>query len=313
MNQKIEAILENTEKVIIGKRDVMKLLLTAILADGHVLLEDVPGTGKTRMARTLAGSLGVDFGRVQFTPDMLPADVTGLHIFNRESGVFELKKGPVFTNVLLADEINRATPRTQSGLLECMEERQVTIDGKTSQLEKPFFVIATQNPVESAGTFPLPEAQMDRFLMKLSVGLPSREEEIKILETYREKDPLEELKAVVTKEELLALKEEAKQVYVHPAVEGYLVDVAAATRDSSRTVMGASPRGTLALMRAAKAWAYMEGRSYVIPEDVKKLAVPVLAHRLVLSYGQNRFREAERLVAEVLEKVPVPTENFEKE
>lgn len=313
MNQKIEAILENTEKVIIGKRDVMKLLLTAILADGHVLLEDVPGTGKTRMARTLAGSLGVDFGRVQFTPDMLPADVTGLHIFNRESGVFELKKGPVFTNVLLADEINRATPRTQSGLLECMEERQVTIDGKTSQLEKPFFVIATQNPVESAGTFPLPEAQMDRFLMKLSVGLPSREEEIKILETYREKDPLEELKAVVTKEELLALKEEAKQVYVHPAVEGYLVDVAAATRDSSRTVMGASPRGTLALMRAAKVWAYMEGRSYVIPEDVKKLAVPVLAHRLVLSYDQNRFREAERLVAEVLEKVPVPTENFEKE
>lgn len=310
MNDKIAKILANTEKVIIGKESVTKLMLAAILADGHVLLEDVPGTGKTRLAKTLAVSLGMEFGRIQFTPDMLPADITGLHIYNRQTNEFELKKGPVFTNILLADEINRATPRTQAGLLECMEERQVTIDGKTELLEPPFFVVATENPIETAGTFPLPEAQMDRFLMKLSMGLPNREEEIRILETYGNKDPLSDLQAVVTGGELLEMKAQAGQVYVHPAVEGYMVDLAAATRDSGKTVMGVSPRGTLALMRGAKAWAWMHERNYVIPDDVKAIAAAVLAHRIVLSYGQNRYRDAVKLIGEICDSMVVPTEDF---
>lgn len=310
MREKIAAILENTERVIIGKENVTKLMLTALLADGHVLLEDVPGTGKTRLARALAVSLGMEFGRIQFTPDMLPADITGLHIYNRQTNVFELKKGPVFTNILLADEINRATPRTQSGLLECMEERQVTIDGETERLEPPFFVVATENPVETAGTFPLPEAQLDRFLMKLSMGLPNREEEIRILETYRNSDPLEELQPVITRKELLSMKQEVTAVYVHSAVEGYMVDLAAATRSSAKTVMGISPRGTLALLRGAKAWAWMQDRSYVTPDDVKAVAPSVLAHRLVLSYGQSHYREAVKLIMEILNSVEAPTEDF---
>ena len=309
MRDEVRKIIDNVGQVIIGKEEVAKKLLAAILADGHVLLEDVPGTGKTKLAKSLAASLGIQMGRIQFTPDMLPADITGLHVYSRQSESFELKKGPVFTNILLADEINRATPRTQAGLLECMEERQVTIDGETLELERPFFVIATQNPVETAGTFPLPEAQTDRFMMKLAMGFPSREEEAAILQTYSREDPLEKLQAVMTKEELLSMKEEAKRVYVHPLVAGYLADVAAATRKQERVTMGVSPRGTLALMRAAKALACMEGRDYLIPDDVKALACDVLSHRLVFAYG-GRQEEARALMEEILAQTPVPVEDF---
>ena len=310
MREEIKKITENINRVIIGKTPVITRLLAALLADGHVLLEDVPGTGKTKLARALAASLGVEFGRIQFTPDMLPADITGLHIYNRETGQFELKKGPVFTNILLADEINRATPRTQSGLLECMEEKQVTIDGSTSSLESPFFVIATQNPVETAGTFPLPEAQMDRFMMKLSMGLPDRDEEVRILQTYSCADPLAELQPVLTGQQLLKLKEEASRVYVHPLAAGYMADLAQATRKHEKIAMGVSTRGTIALMRAAKALACMEGRAYVIPDDVKKLAPCVLAHRLVFAHGRSRLEEAQELIAELTERIPVPVEDF---
>ncbi|MBR2949194.1 MAG: MoxR family ATPase [Lachnospiraceae bacterium] len=312
MQERAKLIQDNIGKVIIGKEDVIKHILTAMIAGGHVLLEDVPGTGKTRMARALAASMGLSFGRIQFTPDMLPADVTGLHIYNRQTNAFELKKGPVFTNILLADEINRATPRTQSGLLECMEERQVTIDGETQKLNEPFFVIATQNPIETAGTFPLPEAQMDRFFMKLSMGLPERDEEVRILETYREADPLKELTSVVSCDELMEMKKEADKVYVHPLIEGYLVDIVRATRDSSKTLMGVSPRGTIAFLRAARTWAWLHGSSYVRPDDVKAVAPAVLAHRLVLAYGQNRYQDAVRMIHDICESVPAPTESVER-
>ncbi|HJC55904.1 MAG TPA: MoxR family ATPase [Candidatus Eisenbergiella intestinipullorum] len=310
MREEMQKVMDNVGKVIIGREDVVRKLLAAILADGHVLLEDVPGTGKTKLAKAIAASLGIRMARIQFTPDMLPADITGLQIYSRQKERFELKKGPVFTNILLADEINRATPRTQAGLLECMEERQVTIDGETLELERPFFVIATQNPVETAGTFPLPEAQTDRFMMKLAMGFPDREEETAILQAYSSKDPLEELQPVMTGQELLALKEEAQKVYVHPLVAGYLADIAAATRKQEKVAVGVSPRGTLALMRAAKAMACMEGRDYLIPDDVKALAPDVLSHRLIFAYGSGRQEEARRMMEEILAQVPVPVEDF---
>ena len=307
-NTLLKKVIGNIGKVIIGKEEIVALLLTALLADGHVLLEDVPGTGKTKLAKALAKSLDVGFNRIQFTPDLLPGDITGLTIYDQKKEEFVLRKGPAFTNILLADEINRATPRTQSGLLECMEERQITIDGETYPAGEPFFVIATQNPVETLGTFPLPEAQMDRFMMKLSMGLPTKEDEYSILERYMKDEPLVSLLPVVSIDEFKQAKEEIEAVFVHKCILEYMVEIVSATRHGENIIMGVSPRGTLALLHCAKAYAYLQGRSFVTPDDVKALAVPVLSHRIVMGYDKSSNSEA--YVKNILATTVVPTEEF---
>ena len=311
MRENILRIKENMKKVIIGKDEVMDRILTALLSGGHVLLEDLPGTGKTVLAKSLAKSMNGEFRRVQFTPDLLPSDVTGLHYFIQREGEFQFREGPVFTQILLADEINRATPRTQSSLLECMEERQVTIDGETRKLDEVFFVIATQNPIESSGTFPLPEAQMDRFFMKLSMGFPSKEEELAILDRFQLAEPLKTLEPVCTREEILEAMEEIRKIYVHPEIKKYLVDIAEASRQDGELLSGVSPRGTLALFKGIRAYAWLKGRDYVVPEDVKALAVPVLAHRLVLA-GAGDTDAERRVMEEILKRVEVPVEDWKK-
>lgn len=308
MNDVLKNIRENVAKVMIGKDEVTKLLLTSLVAGGHVLLEDVPGTGKTVLAKTLAKSMGCQFERVQFTPDLLPSDVTGLSYFNQEKGSFVFKNGPVFTNILLADEINRATPRTQSSLLECMGEGQVTVDGVTRVLEAPFFVIATQNPVETIGCFPLPEAQLDRFLMKIYMGSLSHTEERQMLDRFIQSEPLQTISAVASAEEIRQLQKQCQAVYVHDDLRDYIVRLVQETR--TRDNSGVSPRGTLALLRASQGYALVEGRDFVVPEDIKAIAVPVLAHRMMLE-NENEQRK-QSIVRKLLESVAVPTEDWSR-
>jgi MoxR-like ATPase len=300
-------IIDNVSRVIVGKRDTIELLLVALLGDGHVLLEDVPGLGKTLMAKSLARSTGGSFKRVQFTPDLLPADITGFNVYNQKTAKFAFQPGPVITNILLADEINRTIPRTQASLLESMEERQVTVDGQTFPLPHPFFVMATQNPIELEGTFPLPEAQLDRFLLKIHIGYPERNEEISILERFQEESPLLELKAVANPTQIADLQQARKRIRVSRPVREYIADIVRATRHNESLRYGASPRGSLGLMRTGQALALLRGRNYVLPDDIKHLAHPVLGHRLILTEEERlRGGTAERLLQEIMARIPVP-------
>jgi len=301
---------ENIQKVIVGKDEPILLTLVSVLCEGHVLIEDVPGIGKTTLARALADSLGLSYRRIQFTPDLLPSDVTGLSWFNQKKQEFEFRPGPIMSQVVLADEINRATPRTQSALLEAMQERQVTVDGVTHPQPRPFLVLATQNPIELEGTFPLPEAQIDRFLLRVEIGYPSEVEENNILDRFRANDPLEEVEAVTTPEEILRLQEQRKDIRVEESIRNYIVKVARATREHVEIELGASPRATLALYQTAQAWAGIQGREYVLPDDVKFMAPHVLTHRLMISpQAQLRGRRPEEMVADIVDSVPVPVED----
>ena len=305
----VDRVLENINSVMVARPEVLELALVAVLCEGHILIEDVPGIGKTTLAKTLAQSLGCSFRRIQCTPDLLPSDITGIHFFNQKTCEFEFRPGPVMANIVLVDEINRATPRTQSSLLECMQERQVTVDGVTTPLPQPFIVIATQNPVELQGTFPLPEAQLDRFLLKLVLGYPDLENEDTILLRFERSNPLEQLSAVTLASEILDIGRQAQEIYVEPSVRRYILEIIGRTRISPSITLGGSPRASLALHRASQALALIQGRDFVLPDDVKHLAVPVLAHRLILSteaYLHNASKE--NLIDDILSSLPVPAE-----
>lgn len=312
MENILSAIRANIQTVLVGEERAASLLLTALIAGGHVLIEDVPGMGKTVLARSLAKSVDAAFGRVQFTPDLLPSDVTGLNFFDRKAGDFVFSPGPVFCSILLADEINRATPRTQSALLECMAEGQVTVDGVTRRLEPPFFVIATQNPVETLGTYPLPEAQLDRFLLRISMDMPTKAQERQILERFHDSEPLESLAPVCSKEQIVELQAAARKVYIHPVLLDYMVDLAHASRQMRGVELGVSPRGTLALMRASQAKALVEGRQFVTPEDIKEVGVPVIAHRLAVSGMAGSSQAQKEAAASLLSSVALPTEDWSR-
>lgn len=303
------AIRENIQKVIVGKTDVINLAIAALFSEGHILLEDVPGTGKTTLAKALSISLECKFQRIQFTPDLLPTDITGLNYFNQKSQEFEFRRGPIMSQIVLADEINRATPRTQSALLEAMQERQLTLEGTTYRLEPPFLVMATQNPIELEGTFPLPEAQQDRFLIRLSLGYPSEEEESRLLTRFRSSDPINNLTSVVESDLILDAIDGVRDILVGEAVQDYIVNVIRTTRDHVELDLGASPRATMALYRISQAWAAIEGRNFVLPDDVKFLAPFVLTHRVVVSpQTLLRGRTAQDIMEGIVDEVPVPVE-----
>jgi MoxR-like ATPase len=306
LKEYVAKVVENVEKVIIGKSDTIRFLLVAMICEGHVLIEDVPGLGKTMLARSLATSIGGGFKRLQCTPDLLPNDVTGVSIYNQQTSEFEFRQGPVFVNVLLADEINRATPRTQSALLEAMQEQQVTVDGITHQLPRPFLVIATQNPIEFEGTFPLPEAQLDRFLMKLSIGYPSPKEEQMLVLNVRREHPINTLEPVVDAEDLLALQKIVWDVFVEESLQEYIINITNATRKHPDLILGSSPRGSIALFKTAQAFAAIQGRDHVLPDDIQALTAHVLTHRLILKpEAELRGRTASGILKDILEEVPL--------
>ena len=309
INQSIERLAVNVEQVIVGKRPMIELILIALLCEGHVLIEDVPGIGKTTLAKAIARSLGCTFRRIQFTPDLLPSDVTGISFFNQKQSEFEFRPGPIIAQIVLADEINRATPRTQSALLEAMEERQITVDGETRLLPRPFVVLATQNPIELEGTFPLPEAQVDRFLLRVKLGYPTAAEESQMVQRFEQQNPLDSLQAVMSDIELITLCAETRSVHVEESVRDYIVSIVRATREHPAVELGASPRGSLALHRTSQALAAIRGRDFVIPDDVKYMAPFALTHRVIISpQTRLRGRTAAEILREIVGNVPVPVE-----
>ncbi|MBX2998296.1 MAG: MoxR family ATPase [Caldilineaceae bacterium] len=302
-----ERVMQNVELVILGKEQELRMTMVALLCEGHLLIEDVPGVGKTMLARAISRSIGSTYRRIQFTPDMLPSDVTGVSVFNQKTLEFEFRPGPLMAQIVLADEINRATPKTQSALLEAMEERQMTVDGRTYEMERPFLVLATQNPIEYEGTFPLPEAQVDRFMMRIRLGYPLKRQEIDILNQQARRHPIETLAQVVSVEELMTAQEAVKEIYVDDAIKEYIVDLVTVTRDHPDVYLGASPRGSLALFRAARAWAAISGRDFVLPDDVKLLAEPTLAHRLIVSPSARiKNVDTRNVIEDALTHTPVP-------
>ncbi|MBU5488484.1 MoxR family ATPase [Clostridium sp. MSJ-8] len=311
LKETIDTIISNINTVIVGKEKQIKLLLTAVLAEGHILLEDVPGTGKTMLAKTFSKSIDANFKRIQFTPDLLPSDLTGINVFNQKTNEFNFICGPAFTNILLADEINRATPRTQSSLLEVMEERQITVDGETRILDKPFIVIATENPIENAGTFNLPEAQLDRFMIKLSMGYPEDDEELLLMNRFINNIRLNTIESVCNKDTIIEMQDTIKKVYVHKDIQKYIYEIVKATRNNSEINLGVSPRGTLAFLRACQSYAAINGRNFVTPDDVKDLAIPVLSHRIIVQNTYLTSKINEDILIKILDSIDVPTEDWE--